>query len=137
MAIILEVKQMTKANNAIGIKTNTNPSSSINNGNGNNRGRNANTCGKLGKKSGKVCGKACGKLSKTQQRADHADQIADWLSDQLEAPYCRAYFCKCAYYLPYEQIVASLTAAKMPTVKSPVKYFNAVTKRLLLNRQSA
>jgi hypothetical protein len=127
---------MTEANNANGIKTNIYLSSSINNANGNNRGRKAASCGKLGQKSGKLGGKACGKLSSTQKRADHADQIADWLSSQLDAPYCRAYFCKCAYYLPYEQIVASLTAAKMPTVKSPVKYFNAVTKRLLLNRQS-
>ena len=109
-------------NNGIGILTNTYLSSSNNNANGNNRGRKA---------------KTCGKLSETQQRADHADQIADWLSNELDAPYCRAYFCKCAYYLPYEQITSTLAMAKMPKVKSPVKYFNAVTKRLLLSRKAA
>lgn len=128
---------MNKANNGIGIKTNTYSSSSNNNGNGNNRGRNAKTCGKLGQKCGKLCAKPCGELSTTQQRADHADQIADWLSAELQAPYCRAYFCKCAYYLPYEQITSTLAMAKMPKVKSPVKYFNAVTKRLLLNRRTS
>ena len=128
-------------NNGIGILTNTYLSSSNNNANGNNRGRKAKTCGKLwqncGKRCVKVCVKVCGKLSETQQRADHADQIADWLSNELDAPYCRAYFCKCAYYLPYEQITSTLAMAKMPKVKSPVKYFNAVTKRLLLNRKAA
>lgn len=124
-------------NNGIGILTNTYLSSSNNNANGNNRGRKSKTCGKLGQKCGKRCVKVCGKLSETQQRADHADQIADWLSNELDAPYCRAYFCKCAYYLPYEQITSTLAMAKMPKVKSPVKYFNAVTKRLLLNRKAA
>lgn len=129
------------SNNGIGILTNTYLSSSNNNANGNNRGRKSKTCGKLwqncGKRCVKVCVKVCGKLSETQQRADHADQIADWLSNELDAPYCRAYFCKCAYYLPYEQITSTLAMAKMPKVKSPVKYFNAVTKRLLLNRKAA
>lgn len=98
--------------------------------------KNSRTCGKVRQKSGKLCGKACGKLETGQARISHADQMADWLVDKLKAPYCRQYFCKCAYHLTYEQIASALVSATMPTVKSPIKYFNAVTKRLMIKQVS-
>lgn len=111
--------------------TNISSSNHIDNGN---RGSNSKTCGKLGQKCGKVCAKGRGKLAASQDRINHADQMADWLVEKLEAPYCRQYFCKIAYHLTYEQIASALVSATMPTVKSPIKYFNAVTKRLMIKQ---
>lgn len=95
-------------------------------------GKNRPNCGKLGQNCGKVCRKSC--VETSQARIEHADNLADWLVDQLKAPHCRPYFCKCAYHLSYEQIASAVVMATMPTVKSPVKYFNAVTKRLMIKQ---
>lgn len=96
------------------------------------------SCGKLGQKSGKLCSKVrakhSGKLATLQDKTEEVDQMADWLVDKLEAPHCRPYFCKCAYHLSHEQIASALVMATMPTVQSPVRYFNKITKRLMVQK---
>ena len=95
-------------------------------------------CGKLGQKSGKLCGKVRAKhsvkLASLQDKTEEVDKMADWLVDKLEAPHCRPYFCKCAYHLSHEQIASALVMATMPTVQSPVRYFNKITKRLMVHK---
>lgn len=126
---------MTKKGNSLSMESSiTNISSSNYNVIDNESSKTSPTCGKVGQKCGKRCGKVCGKVAFNQARIDQADQMADWLVDKLEAPYCRQYFCKVAYHLTYEQIASALVSATMPTVKSPIKYFNCITKRLMIKQ---
>lgn len=99
-----------------------------------NRGR---VCGKLPQNCGKGCAKSrknCGKVSMAIERSNQAESLADFLAERLEADYCRKYFLKCAYHLSLDEITEALQESYRPNVISKIKYFNAITKKMLASR---
>ena len=88
-------------------------------------------------KTWQKCGKSCGKLAKNcgkLERDEIVESTADTLVEAFNAEYCRKYFLKCAYHLTPAEINEALHAAGSPSVQSPIRYFNHITKRMLANR---
>lgn len=54
---------------------------------------------------------------------------ADRLVEKLQAPECRAFFCKVMYYVPEYRREAILESALRDGVASPAKYFVSATRR--------
>lgn len=99
-----------------------------------NRGR---VCGKTYENCGKGCVKTRKSVQKTSmamERSNQAESLADFLIGKLEAENCRKYFIKCAYHLSMDEIAEALQEAYRPNVISRVKYFNAITKKMLAKR---
>lgn len=72
--------------------------------------------------------KTCGKLRVTTDEAEHKVR---YLITLFNAPQSRRYFFKCVFHLTEGQIQEAIEYAMRPGVKNRIKYFNAVTKRML------
>lgn len=72
--------------------------------------------------------KTCGKLDCPPEVIE---QKAQFLVDKFNAPYCRLYFLKCIHHLSEYDIQRAIELSTRPDIKSPVRYFNAVTKAKL------
>lgn len=77
-----------------------------------------------------------GIVMRNMKAIDRVDRIADRLVRKLNAPECRAFFCKCAYALSENDIELLLENAMKPTVKAPKHYFTRTAKILMTKRRS-
>lgn len=66
------------------------------------------------------------RIKKVRNRTTHqVDAIADRLVEKFQAPQCRPFFCKCAWYLSEDTIWTIYELSNKPSVVCPVKYFVA------------
>ena len=70
------------------------------------------------------------------EHADAVDLIADELVERfrgtgLDAGYMRPFFCKCAWYLPKDEIDTVWKLAHRNGISSPIKYFVFVCNKKL------